>query len=281
MRLAVTADLHWGHHPAGDAATLQLVRQVELLAPEVLLVAGDVGEGRRFAECLNLFTHLPCRRLVMPGNHDLWTREPSPASLVLYESTLPERASELGWHYLDHAPCVLGREAIVGTINWYDYSFADPGILSDYPDAGRMYRRKLFPGGLHNDGRYVNLGLTDEEFTAYVVDRVRGQLAALPADVERVVLAAHHPPLEALFYPGPVRGTIGRFWLAYTGNRAMQDLVLAEERICYVLCGHTHAAVEARVGQRVCWNVGGDYPWKRLLLIDTDSGESAAWEFGR
>ena len=144
-----------------------------------------------------------------------------------------------------------------------------------------MYRRKLFPTGRHNDGRFIHLGMSDEEFTGRVVERFTAHLAGLPAEVEEVIAIHHHPPVRELFYPIALTTVDQRVWLAYSGNRRMQDAVLSDERIITVFCGHTHAALEATVAGRRCINVGGDYDFKRLVLLDTDSGELKAWEFGR
>jgi hypothetical protein len=46
-----------------------------------------------------------------------------------------------------------------------------------------------------------------------------------------------------------------------------------------VLCGHTHAHCAAAVAGRQCLNIGGDYRWKRLLIVDTATGDVEAWEF--
>src|SRR4051812_36288412 len=100
MRLAITADLHWGMSPKGDAATRALIEQVAALAPDALVLAGDIGEGKQFAPCLQLFRELPCAKLLVPGNHDLWTRDPSPTSLELYDDKLPQTARDQGFQYL-------------------------------------------------------------------------------------------------------------------------------------------------------------------------------------
>ncbi len=288
MRLAVTADLHWGHSPKGDAATRELAAWMRGLEIDALVLAGDIGESLYFAQCLELFSGLSCRKLLVPGNHDLWVHAPTASSLVRYERELPRIAEAHGFEYLDLSPALFPNgEAVVGSINWYDYSFADPSVLEEYPRAEEMYRRKLFPRGDHNDGRFVRLGMPDEDFTVWVVHRLQEQLTALPADVERVVCIQHHPPLEGLFYPTPIRSTEGKFWLAYTSNRAMQDLVLSDPRIHTAICGHTHAYVECETarpdgGAPVHGiNIGGDYGWKRLLLLDTDTGERQWWNFGQ
>ena len=178
MRLAVTADLHWGIDRRGDAATRDLARYVTEVRPDVLVVAGDVGERKRFAQCLSLFSGLACPRLVLPGNHDLWTSSPAISSLDVYEHRLPRQAEEMGFHYLDASPFVApGDGAIVGSINWYDYSFADPALAREFPNAPAMYAAKRFPRGWHNDGRFVRLGMSDAEFTGRLVEQLRAPLA--------------------------------------------------------------------------------------------------------
>jgi len=282
MRIAVTADLHWGALPPGDAATRALAAYVAGARPDLLIIAGDIGEGEHFGACLALFARLECPRLLVPGNHDLWTRVPGGSSLELYEHRLPGAAREHGFHYLDHAP-YLGPEAgvaIAGSINWYDYSFADPALEREYPDAPLLYRRKLFPRGRHNDGRFVHLGMDDGAFTTLVVERFQRHLAALPPETPRVIVVQHHPPIRELFYPVPAATIEQRFWLAYTGNRRMQEVVLGDPRIELVACGHTHAHCAADVQGKRCVNIGGDYDWKRLLILDTSTGAEEWLDFG-
>lgn len=279
MRIAVTADLHWGMSRRGDRATRALAQQVEALQPDAFAIAGDVGEGAEWSRCLALFSGLPCPRLVVPGNHDLWVRYPGQGSLTAYERRLPAAAAEHGFHYLDAGPFLAGPLAIVGSINWYDYSFADPALAEAFPDVERMYREKLFPRGRHNDGQYVHLGMSDEAFTTRVVERFRAHLEALPESVASILVIQHHPPVEALFYPTALTTAEQKFWRAYTGNRRMQDRVRSDPRIRWVFCGHTHAACEAEAEGRLYVNVGGDYDFKRLVLLDTETGSLESWVF--
>jgi predicted phosphohydrolase len=281
VRLAVTADLHWGLSRVGDAASRELARRVVELTPDVLALAGDVGEGEDFSRGLELFGDLSCTRLVVAGNHDLWMREPGASSLERYERGLAGIAVEQGFHYLDAEPYLAPRgiEAVVGSINWYDYSFADPEVEREIPNARSMYAAKLFPRARHNDGRYVRLEMSDEEFTGRVVERFRAHLASLNG-VNKLIVIQHHPPLEELFYPGPRTSADQRFWLAYTGNRRMQEAVLADPRITTVLCGHTHAFQSVEIEGRRCRNIGSDYDRKRLVLLDTDTADEEWWEFG-
>ena len=60
----------------------------------------------------------------------------------------------------------------------------------------------------------------------------------------------------------------------------MKELLTARSaHIPLVFCGHTHAARECRVGPLRGFNVGGDYPFKRLLRANWPSGAVTAEEF--
>src|SRR5947208_779056 len=129
LQVAVTADLHWGtRHPDGMAATRSLAADLYHHPPDLLILAGDIGAGDEFAAGLKLFEHLPCRKALVPGNHDVWVRPDDPRgdSLAVYRDHLPRLAAEHGFHYLDHGPLVLPDAglAVVGSMSWYDYSWA-------------------------------------------------------------------------------------------------------------------------------------------------------------
>src|SRR5262245_5604807 len=128
MRLAVTADLHWGSRPAGDEATRQLAAFLHEQPPDVLVLAGDVGAGEHFAACLRLFAGLPCHKALVPGNHDVWVAPDDTRgdSLAVYQEHLPRVGADHGFHYLDQGPLLLEEAdiALVGSMNWYDYSWS-------------------------------------------------------------------------------------------------------------------------------------------------------------
>src|SRR4051812_14936089 len=110
MRIAVTADLHWGtRHETGRRATLDLAAHLAADPPDVLVLAGDVGAGDDFGRCLELFDKLPCAKALVPGNHDLWVTayDPRGDSLRVFKEVLPRIAREHGFTYLDDGPLVL------------------------------------------------------------------------------------------------------------------------------------------------------------------------------
>jgi predicted phosphohydrolase len=285
-RIALTADLHWGHRKGGEAVRL-LASFVRHSPPDLLILAGDIGTGRAFEECLALFADLPCRKALVPGNHDVWVlSENAPHdSLAVYEQVLPALAARYDFHYLDHGPLILpGADlAIVGTINWYDYSWGVEGIRRFYPDEEGRLRSKRFNRGRHNDANFVRWQLDDGSFTARIVERFEGQLLRALGQVSRVIVVTHHPPFYGLGFarPGPPVELDSFLWDAFCGNRAMEEVLGRHaERIAFAFCGHTHQARENRLGGIRGYNIGGDYHFKRLLMLDWPAGRVEAREFG-
>src|SRR5215831_8319808 len=137
LHIAVTADLHWGHQPRGMEATRLLLSFLEARPPDLLVLAGDIGTGVLFGDCLARFAGLPCRKALVPGNHDVWVGpDDERDSLALYREHLPRVAAEHGFHYLDAGPLLLPEAdvAVVGSINWYDYTWSLEKLRECYPD---------------------------------------------------------------------------------------------------------------------------------------------------
>ncbi len=179
LRIAVTADLHWGHRTGAGAVAL-LSSYLHAEPPDVLVLAGDLGVGDLFDQCLTLFADLPGRKVVTPGNHDIWVPEDAEQdSLNRYEEQLPRSCARLGFHYLDRGPLLLPDEglALVGSINWYDYSWALEELRRRFPEEEHRLRSKRFTRGRHNDGHFVRWPIDDVQFTARVVSKMEQDLA--------------------------------------------------------------------------------------------------------
>jgi predicted phosphohydrolase len=287
LRLAWTADLHWGIRPAGDAATRLLLEFLRAEPPDVLVLAGDLGAGAEFAACLDHFADLPCRKALVPGNHDLWVEADDPRgdSLHVYREHLPRLCAERGFHYLDHGPLVLESAdlALCGSVNWYDYSWALDTLRRRVPDWEERLLSKRFSRGRHNDGRFIRWPIDDLRFTAEVVATLERHVEESLTRVGRVIVTTHHPPFYALGFPRllPPVTADGLLWDAFTGNRALEGyLERRAERISFAFCGHTHRAREGRLGAVRGFNIGGDYHFKRLLRLDWPSGRVDAHVFG-
>jgi hypothetical protein len=287
MRIAVTADLHWGHSQRGDAATRLLANDLLDHPPDLFLLGGDVGTGEHFAGCLELFAPLACPKALVPGNHDLWVADNDPRgdSLRLYEVELPRRCREYGFHYLDHAPLVYPEQqlAVVGAINWYDYSWALDRLQQEVPDWQWRLQHMAFTRGRHNDRRFVRWDLDDIRFTERVVAAFDQQLQDALAQVERALVLTHHPACYGLSFPrqGPPSVPDGLLWDAFSGNVALEEVLRKHaERIAFIFSGHTHRGRENQLGAVRGINIGGDYHFKRLVMLTWPSGTVDFHQFG-
>ena len=287
LRLAITADLHWGTHENGDAATRLLLDFLKERPPDLLILAGDIGAGEHFEEGLALFDGLPCRKALVPGNHDIWVADNDSRgdSLQVYRDHLPKISSDHGFLYLDHGPLVVEEAAlaVVGSINWYDYSWSIDQLRTRIHDWEERLRCKMFTRGRHNDGRFVRWPLDDEKFTTEVVAALDRHLKEALARTESAIVVAHHPPFYGLTFPRlvPPVTVDGLLWDAFSGNRRLETILSQNaERIPFAFCGHTHRARENSLGNIRGYNIGGDYHFKRLLILDWPAGTVSAHIFG-
>jgi predicted phosphohydrolase len=286
FRLAVTADLHYGaRHPVGNRSTQALVNRLIEDPPDLLILAGDVGAGDDFLRCLELFDRLDCRKALVPGNHDIWVRHDDARgdSQVVYDEWLPDACREHGFEYLDHQwltvpECDL---AIVGTMNWYDYSWSVEQLKDATTDWEERLRTKRFSRGMHNDANFVRWPFTDRSFADRCVERFQAHLEEALGRHSQAVVVTHHPPVKGLLYPGKQPPTLdGLLWMAFSGNTQLESLVERHAaRIPFVFCGHTHAARECNIGPSHGINIGGDYHFKRLVRVEFPTRAVTAEEF--
>jgi len=287
LRLAFTADLHWGINARGDEATRLLISYLQAEPPDVLVLAGDVGAAENFAPCLELFAALPSRKALVPGNHDIWVRDDDPRgdSLQVYQDYLPHLCATHGYHYLDQGPVLFPELdlALIGAMNWYDYSWSLQTLKLLVPDWEERLRTKRFTRGRHNDARFVRWPLTDVSFTAQSVAEIDKQLQQALAMVGQAIVVTHHPPFYGLSFPRPLSSialdTV--LWDAFGGNRSLEELLSRHaSQVPFAFCGHTHRARENQLSGIRGYNIGGDYHFKRLLMLDWPSGTVEAHQFG-
>jgi predicted phosphohydrolase len=286
LGIALTADLHWGHNPRGVEATRQLVSFLESHPPDLLVLGGDIGTGTLFNDCLAQFNRLSCRKALVPGNHDLWVKaEAEYDSLTLYREQLPRIAAQNGFHYLDAGPLILPGSgvALVGTINWYDHSWAIDRLKQYHPEELHRLQTKRFSRGRHNDANFVRWPLDEASFTREVVTTFETHLNEALGQVEKAIVVTHHPPFYGLGFSRPCPPTTldCLLWDAFCGNQAMEEVLERHaDRVAFAFCGHTHRARENTLKGIRGYNIGGDYRFKRLLLLDWPAGTVTAHQFG-
>ena len=190
-----------------------------------------------------------------------------------------------GFHYLDAGPLLLPEAGLglVGSMNWYDYSWALTALRQNYPmEEGRL-RSKRFTRGRHNDGNFVRWPRDDVSFTAEVVGTLERHLLLTLAEVGQALVVTHHPAFYGLNFPrsAPPSSLDGLLWDAFSGNQALERLLQTHAgRVPFVFSAHTHRARENTLGAIRGYNIGGDYHFKRLLCLTWPEGTVEAHTFG-
>lgn len=285
LRIAVTADLHWGI-ARGMVANQAMANYLFENPPDVLIFAGDIGHDHFFEECLKTFENLNCTKALVPGNHDIWVASDDSrgSSWDVYSEVLPRISARHGFHYLDHGPLHLPDWglSILGNINWYDYSWSEQKILDRFPgEEGRLATKK-FTRGQHNDFNYVRWQLDDRSFTKLVVEEMRMQLENASRSGNRSVVVTHHPAIRPLAFPQLDQdfSLDALIWEALSGNSLLEQVLFQNKHhVGHIFSGHTHRArVEDWHGVKG-YNVGSDYHFKRLLEFSWPDGEINPIEF--
>lgn len=283
MRLLVTADIHY-NHPRSKPLAVDLIDRMNQAGGDGVLIVGDtaVADGNELEECLARFT-LPGPRLFLCGNHELWTRGPD--SHRLFTDDLPRRVRATGWQWLETEPFVSGATAIVGTVGWYDYSFASPRLGI----PRRFYEAKVAPGAARhfglagllegddvmpeaagivarwNDGKFVKLHRSDEAFLQECLGRLERNLEAVAAAAD-VIVATHHLPFRELLPPAGYDQV--EFVKAYLGSERIGEAIAKFPNVRRVYCGHSHFRSVATTGRIEAMNIGSSYRWKTFEIID-------------
>jgi predicted phosphohydrolase len=282
MRIVATADLHL-NHPRSRPSAEAIARSINAQGGDVLLVIGDVGvaDGDSIETCLGLFDFRG-PRLFVPGNHELWTNR---TGVDLLGKELPRRVTDAGWHWLPGNPFDFEGLRVVGTIGWYDYSFAEPSL--EIPDE--FYRAKMSPASVAyrgepaemlehaqeaakrqpliarwNDGRFVRLGMSDETVVDREIERIEREI--VDAGERQVIVACHTVPFAELMPPR--RGGQWDFARAYLGARRLGQAITRHGRVSHVMCGHSHWPMRATIGSIDAINIGSGYREKRFVQVE-------------
>jgi 3',5'-cyclic AMP phosphodiesterase CpdA len=284
MRLLVTADLHY-NHPKSRALADSLIDEINQAGGDALLLVGDtaVSDGDALERCLSRF-QIRGPKLFVAGNHELWTHGPD--SYEIFRHTLPVRVRALGWHWLQDVPFSVGNATLVGSIGWYDYSFAQaslgiprrfyaakvsPGAAEHDPEMSYLFERTddIAPQAREvvarwNDGRFVKLGRSDAAFAQLMAAQLEVQLLALSD--RRVIAAIHHLPFRELL--PPPHTAQWDFAKAYLGSARLGEVLLRFPNVTDLFCGHSHFPAEARVGHVHAVNIGSGYRSKTFKALD-------------
>lgn len=268
VRLFVPSDLHLLVDPRGDRSAEALAAYVCKAAnPEdVLILLGDLGHGVRGIErCLALFTSFSGKKLVVAGNHDIWTG--AGGDSCAQHRALGQIFRSYGFWPLEEAVTIESGLGFAGCMGWYDYSFRDPiGIENEW------YGTKTFPGDAGPtwiDARQAHWrDMSDSDVVDWQVNRLRRQLESLTNRSEPIVVAMHHVPTKMLlFHPRWLVPRRWRFYNAFLGSSRFEQLLREyAPKIAVTFCGHIHMARDVRDHGVRYVSLGGDYRTKQLVI---------------
>lgn len=191
---------------------------------DLAIIAGDISEDqevtlRTVCEIEDL---AGVQVLYVPGNHDLWGRE-------------PEEAERRYAGYCEDNHCLCGRDAIfgelafLGDVGWYDYSFGSSRYsreeFSRMELAGRVWQDSL-----RNSWTRDNPGRS-----RWMLERLEARMKANAG--KRLVMVTHMLPVEEFTVP-PERGNWSYF-NAFLGSRSLGELY-RKYPVTAAVCGHVH-----------------------------------------
>jgi hypothetical protein len=284
MRLLITADLHF-NHPRSKPLAIELIEQMNRAGGDAVLLIGDtaVADGQELEACLSRF-NIKGPKLFLCGNHELWTKGTD--SHHLFTDELPRRVAALGWQWLETDPFIARGFAIVGTIGWYDYSFASPRLeiprrfyeAKMSPGAAAYLRRDdlladrsdLSPAALEivarwNDGKFVKLHRSDEAFLDECLVQLSNHLEQVRC-VPQVLVATHHLPLRELLPPSHYNQL--EFVKAYLGSGRIGNVIRRSPNVRQVFCGHSHFGARVTLGEIEAINIGSSYRSKKFETLE-------------
>ena len=261
MRLAFTSDLHTDHHAANRRVWQEMVAVLRDLAPDVFICCGDVAaDEQQFGMTLMALASLPCPKLLVPGNHDIWVRQASWVARGItsqrkYYHLLPALCRAADVHPLWLEPYILGEVGFCGSLGWYDYSLRN--TVLDAQLTWDDYSRKTFQQHVWNDGRFVHWlaadaangvrpRLSDAALTAHMVQDLRRQLQDVAPQVQRIVGITHMLQFRSMVqYRHEPQAD---YFQAFMGSVALGEAFHACPKVILVLAGHTHRQISVQIG---------------------------------
>jgi 3',5'-cyclic AMP phosphodiesterase CpdA len=285
MRILLTSDLHHNHKRSRPLAD-EMIAKINQTPGDVLVLIGDTAvlADDALDACLSRITFAG-QKLFVPGNHELWSH--SGDSHELFTKILLERIESLGWQWLQSKPYITNEIAIVGSLGWYDYSFAQenlgiprrfyeakisPGAAERFEEYGYLFDRTddISPHAREilarwNDAKFIRLNRSDEEFLNELLAQLKDQLDSL-RDRQRILAAIHQLPFKELL--PPPHTAQWDFAKAYLGSARIGELLLRYPNVRDVFCGHSHFPAEAQIEHIHAKNTGCGYNRKFLQVID-------------
>jgi predicted phosphohydrolase len=264
MKIAYSSDLHMDvaiHHPPIVKRMAEIMADA---APDVVVLAGDAANTLKTLETvLTCFNRIEATKLFVPGNHDLWVETDADFgegsdSGEKYASLVPALCERMGFIDIGQGPFYVQDVAFVGSVGWYDYSFADPRLQLAKED----YQRGTYGETLWWDSKMISWcrfpraedeGLHDEEICSGMVKKLDAHLGEAEKHVDTIVAVVHTCPFVEVF----PRSDPPYYLDAYTGSARIGEVLRKHRKVELCITGHKH--------QNGDWEIDGIRVHRRVL----------------
>lgn len=221
-----------------------------------LILSGDIGESDSVAGYLDEMSKLlKCKIFFVLGNHDYYGSDVKSVrakfpyrdeSSVRYLHTLPEKFVSLSETW-----------ALVGVDGWGDGRNGRP--MTTHVCLNDFVKIKDLSCANNQTELVSNVRLLGNESA----ERLRDHLTAALENHKGVVVTTHVPPFkEASWHEGKMSDDNWLPWFTCkaTGDVLREIMSAREDRICVVLCGHTHGTGRVEILPNLTVLTGGaDY----------------------
>jgi Icc-related predicted phosphoesterase len=274
MKIAFISDLHVDSLPASPDVIDCIHKRLLSIKPDVFIIAGDIAARTQlFEQTLGTFSALPCEKLLVPGNHDIWVESSSLEkgihSGVKYTEIIPQICSRNDFIFLGVEPCVIDGIGFAGTIGWYDYTLRNK--VFDNLFSMDTYRKKNYKNRFTwNDLKFAhwmdiheNSLKSDQVVAREMEDALQAQIQSLnQKHINQIIVVTHHIPFQKMvIHPNRLPFD---FFSAYMGSSGLGSTILDEPSVKYVISGHSHIKSSHTIGNLQAMKSPLGYPreWK-------------------
>ena len=258
MKIAAVSDLHLDINR--NYPVLKLLRdEVEQSGASYLLVAGDITEDFHLASATmkELDENSSFSVLYVPGNHDLWSPEPSRYKIDYIYS-----------FFNDDERCLSGKEmvdgdvAFIGDVGWYDYSFGNHLRFTD-----DMFEKMSYMGRTWQDGIKNPWTRDNRRRCSLQLDSIENSLKRVKD--KKIITVTHMLPIRD-FTVRDARPE-WEYFNAFLGSTSFGKM-FEDNKVCYSISGHVHyrKEVEKSGVNYICPCLGYYSEWKFAKGHETD-----------
>jgi len=248
MRIVFTSDLHYDYSEINRKITEQIIKEMEILKPDIIVIAGDVAEKISVLDhVLSLFSHLSATKLFVPGNHDIWVEDPPyDNSFKKYKYFIPKVCRNNNFINLTDSIYTKNNIALIGSIGWYDYTFKRDYL--EYSDLD--YDKGDFEEGVNYDCNKINwiednsIKLKNSSINKHIFDYMFKEfdefLLRLPEQFNKIVIVLHMVPFSEslkIYDEVPLNPLIAYEGSVRIGKRIFE---ISNQKDIYVIHGHSH-----------------------------------------